>query len=77
MSLDAEFAKRSEMRIYTHFTMPDGVHGYIGGVSFADSSKAIDKKKSAIFYCRFQQMVITWVFIFLVHITLLPLNGLC
>ena len=39
MSLDAELAKRSEMRIYTHFTMPDGVHGYIE-CEFRDSSKA-------------------------------------
>ena len=29
MNLDAEFAKRSEMRIYTHFALPDGVRGYV------------------------------------------------
>ena len=31
MNLDAEFAKRSEMRIYTHFGLPDGVRGYSEG----------------------------------------------
>ena len=29
MDLDAEFAKRSKMWIYAHFTLPDGVRGYV------------------------------------------------
>ena len=32
MDLDAEFAKRSKMRIYTHFSLPDGVRGYSDAV---------------------------------------------
>ena len=31
MNLDAEFAKRSEMRIYSHFALPDGVRWYVEG----------------------------------------------
>ena len=57
MSLDAEFAKRSEMRIYTHFTIP-AVYTGTSRVSFADSSKAIDKKKSAIFIADFNKWLL-------------------
>ncbi|MDD6563511.1 MAG: hypothetical protein PUF08_00375 [Clostridiales bacterium] len=41
MNFDAEFAKRSKMRIYSHFALPDGVRWYSEG-SFADSSKALN-----------------------------------
>ena len=46
MDLDAEFAKRSEMRIYTHFALPDGVRGYSEG-EFRGQFKGIKQKESA------------------------------
>ncbi|MDD6565143.1 MAG: hypothetical protein PUF08_08720 [Clostridiales bacterium] len=46
MNLDAEFAKRSEMRIHTHFALPDGVHWYSEG-EFCGYFKGIKCKKSA------------------------------
>ena len=46
MNLDAEFAKRSEMRIYSHFALPDGVRWYSEG-EFCGQFKGIKYKKSA------------------------------